>query len=207
MSDFSKLIILGAGGHAGVVLATSRAMGFDIEAVYDDNESIWGSNFFGVPVKGPISLLENMPKCKAVIGIGNSTYRKQHAENLDMDWQTIIHPFSYIDPTAQIGAGTVVTAGCVIHPDTTIGLHSIINTGATIDHQCHLGDYTQVAPGGNICGNVTIRSETFVGAGAVIIENLIIGCGSIIGASSVVIRNIGDHVTAVGNPARVIEQR
>ena len=46
-----------------------------------------------------------------------------------------------------------------------------------------------------------------MGTGATIIEKIRIGAWSIVGAGSVVIRDVAANVTAVGCPARVVEER
>ena len=48
-----RIVVVGAGGHAKVVIATVRAAGGDVVAAYDDDQSRWGQKILGVPVKGP----------------------------------------------------------------------------------------------------------------------------------------------------------
>ncbi|WP_243031842.1 hypothetical protein [Thermus altitudinis] len=45
-----KLVVVGAGGHGKVVVATALETGADVVAVLDDAPAKWGSDLLGVPV-------------------------------------------------------------------------------------------------------------------------------------------------------------
>ena len=139
--------VLGAGGHAKVVISTLRAAGYRVPAVYDDDTSKWYTTCLDVPIVGPVSQILSLPMPQAVIAIGNNYVRKCIAEQLvGVQWVTVVHPAACVDVSATLGAGTVVFAGAVIQPDVVIGAHTIINTGATVDHDCRIGEYVHIAP-------------------------------------------------------------
>ena len=205
MADKKGMIVIGSGGQARVVISTCRAAGIPLEAVFDDDPARCGKDLMGVPIFGPVDEILRRPEHPVIIGVGDARTRRLLAQRLHLNWGTVVHPNSFVDPSAYLGPGTVVFAGAVIQPESRIGAHAIINTGATVDHNCILDDYVQVAPGANLCGNVSVGAGTFVGANAVVLENLKVGRGSILGAGAVVIRDVPDQVVAVGCPAQTIK--
>lgn len=202
-----NVYVIGAGGHAKVVISTLQATGYVVAAVFDDDERKHNTALLGVNVKGSIGSFQDAPPLPAVLGIGNNQTRRRLAELLPgIEWLTVVHPCAVIHSSAQLGYGTVVFAGVVIQPDTIIGAHGIVNTGATIDHDCRAGDYIHVAPGAHLAGEVELGDGAFIGIGSAIIPRAKVGQWSVIGAGSTVIRDVDDNVIAVGTPARSIKQ-
>jgi sugar O-acyltransferase (sialic acid O-acetyltransferase NeuD family) len=201
------IAVIGAGGHAKVVIATLQALGIKVGAVFDDDPRRWQTTILDVAVRGPISALMETDYRAAIITIGNNGVRERVSEELkNLEWLTAIHPQSYVHPSVQIAEGTVVSAGAVIQPDVIIGSHVIVNTGATVDHDCVLGDYVHLAPGTHLAGGVQVGRGAFLGIGAVVIPYRRIGDWATIGAGGVVVKDIADNVTAVGVPATPIKR-
>jgi sugar O-acyltransferase (sialic acid O-acetyltransferase NeuD family) len=196
--------VLGCGGHAKVVVQTLRALGYGIAAVFDDDTFKCGKELLGIPVSGTTQCMADRPGVPAVIAIGDNAARRSIAARYDADWLTIVHPRAYVDPSAQLGPGTVVFAGAVVQAASRIGNHVIVNTSASVDHDCVIEDHVHIAPGVRLAGAVTIGSGTFVGLGAVVLPERRVGANSVVGAGAVVTRDLSDGVTAVGVPARVI---
>ena len=195
-------VIIGAGGHAKVVISTLQGAKVSVAAVFDDNQTLWGTKIMGVTVSGPVASIERKQFDFGVIAIGNNSKRKQIADSFDLNWATAVHPTAYVHPSVKIGAGSVIFAGAVIQPETVIGEHVIINTGASVDHDCIIDDYVHIAPGVHLAGNVQLGEGTFLGIGSSVIPGVKIGAWTIIGAGGVVIRDIPDETIAVGVPAR-----
>ena len=203
MADQEDIYVLGAGGHAKVVISTLRAARFGIRAILDDNLQINGGEVLGIPVAGPLSLLEEMKFCRAVIAIGNNRARREIAERFrHVEWVTAVHPQTTIDPTVTLGAGTVIFAGTVIQPCTRIGRHVIVNTGATIDHDCFIGDYAHVAPGCHLAGNVTLGEGVLIGIAGAALPKTTVGAWTVVGAGGIVTTDLPPHIIATGIPAK-----
>ena len=198
------LIVVGAGGHAKVVVATARAAGFRVVAVVDDARVRWGGAVLGVPVTGPSAPVLDDPAAQVVLAIGSNAARRQRAVGARCRFVSIVHPSAVVDPSVALGAGSVVFAGAVIQPDAVLGAHAIVNTGASIDHDCVLGAAVHVAPGTRLAGNVTLGDEVFLGIGAVVIPGVAIGAGTTVGAGAAVVHDLPARVLAVGVPARVL---
>jgi sugar O-acyltransferase (sialic acid O-acetyltransferase NeuD family) len=193
-----NIVVLGAGGHAKVVIATVRAAGGDVVAAYDDDEARWGQQILGVTISGPMSATE-VGNAPAIIAIGNNRARQSIAGRLNARWVTACHP------SASIGPGTVVFAGSVVQPDATIGAHAILNTASSVDHDCIVGNFVHVGPGVRLCGGVTVDEGVLLGVGAKVAPNVEIGPWSTAGAGAVCVVDVDRDTAVVGVPARPVE--
>lgn len=202
-----NLAVIGAGGHGKVIAdLASRLRRYDTIIFLDDNEKL--KHVSGYDVVGKTDTAMHYAKeYEFVIAIGNpSTRERLHsflAEN-GAEFATLIHPFSYVSASAQIGAGAVIMAGAVVQPDTKIGCGVIVNTSASVDHECIIGDFSHIAVGAHVAGEVTIGSKCWIGAGATVSNNVCIKNDITIGAGAVVIKNIDEPGIYVGVPAHIL---
>jgi len=202
------LIVIGAGGHAKVVVSTIFAAGMTVTAIYDDDKEKWGGEILGCKILGPLSMIDFSSGESAIMAIGNNYVRMRLASRFEkLDWVTIIHPEAYVHSSVHIGTGTVVFAGAVIQPDAFIGNHCIVNSGATIDHDCVIGDYVHISPGANLAGDVKIDEGAFLGIGSAAIVGITVGKWTTIGAGGVIIHDIPPNAVAVGVPAKAIKYK
>jgi len=198
------IAVIGAGGHAKVVIATLQAAGYESIVVFDDDPAKWQSRLLGFPVAGPVSEVRDQEVELGIIAIGSNSKRKEIASAVSLEWVRLVHPTASTHPSVALGSGTVVFAGAVIQPDTVVGAHTIINTGAILDHDCRLEDFVHIAPGVSLCGGVGIGEGTLVGVGASVVPGIRIGCWSTVGAGAAVVRDLPDRTLALGVPARPV---
>lgn len=201
MSAQASVVVIGAGGHAKVVVATLVALGREIAAIVDDDPARHGSSLLGLAVTGPVASfpLSGRP---AIVAIGDNAARHRVSGALDCRWQAVVHPSAIVHPSVRIGEGAFVAAGAVIQPDSEIGPHSIVNTGATVDHDCRVGGWAHLAPGVHLAGDVKVGAGALVGLGAGIAPGVSIGDWTVLGAGAMAVSDIADRVMAVGVPAR-----
>ncbi|TKC05283.1 acetyltransferase [Pedobacter frigoris] len=196
--------IIGAGGHAKVIVEIILESNFKIEGIWDENPDL--IEFMGYPVNGNFkSFMEKIIPNEAIIAIGNNGIRKKLGEQLSNNKGVAIHKSSVVSSSASINFGTVIMANATINAHATIGKYAIINTNASIDHDCHLGDYVHVSPQAGLGGNVTVGEGTHIGLGSSIIQGITIGKWATIGAGAVIINDIPDYAVVVGNPGRIIK--
>lgn len=201
MSLADGVIVVGAGGHAKVVIASLAAAGRPVRGVYDDDQEKVGTRVLGVEVVGTPEAAGRDPSLDAVIAIGDNRVRKELVSRLALRWATVIHPAAVVHPSARVGPGAVIFAGAVVQPDAVIGAHAIINTGAIVEHDCVIGDFVHVAPGVVLAGNVWVGEGALLGIGAAVIPGARVGEWSVVGAGGVVISDVPRWATVVGVPA------
>ncbi len=201
----TKLVIVGAGGHAKVVAdAVSRQNKYAIAGFID--ESTAGSEFGGHPVHAEAS---NLPLGAFVVAIGNNETRKRiFDEMIALGWEpaTVLHPAAVLAGDVQVGPGTVIFAGAIVNADASIGSNCIVNTGATIDHDCLISDHVHIAPGCNLAGQVMVGEGVFLGIGTSAIPQVRIGAWAVAGAGTVILADVDGGTTVVGVPARAIKK-
>lgn len=200
--------MLGAGGHAKVVIATVRATGGEVAAVLDDDPNIFGTRVLGLSVEGPISTAVTFG-LPCVAAIGDNGGRRSVVKSLQVIWATLVHPTAVLDESVGLGEGTVVFAGAVLQPDARVGRHAIVNTSASIDHDCVLADFCQVAPGAHLGGNVALGIGAFVGIGACVHQGSRLESGAVLGGGGFLTRGktIPPGETWIGVPARPMAPR
>lgn len=199
-----SLTIIGSGGHAKVVIATARAVGFTDLVLADDDLARIGHEVHGVRVS--LSAAEVLADARAsvAIAIGHNPTRAKLAQGAACAFVTLVHPAAHVDPSVELGEGSVVFAGAIVQPATIIGAHSILNTSCSVDHDSRLGLAVHLAPGVRLCGGVSVGDFTLIGVGAVVIPGIRIGASATVGAGAAVVKDVADNATVVGIPARSI---
>jgi acetyltransferase EpsM len=200
-----RIAIIGAGGHAAVVASTIIAAGNEVAGFFADVQSSWGTKILGIPVIGPISEITSKNCSHAIIAIGTNEARKRIAAEIDIDWFTVVHPFSWVHPEVPIGKGTIICAGAIIQPGARIGSHVILNTKASVDHHCQVGDYAHIAVA-HLAGGASIDEGVFMALGSIVLPKVHVGAWATVGAGAVVRKNVLPNTTVVGNPARPLDE-
>lgn len=195
--------IIGASGHAKVIIDILKLNKQDITGVWDDNQNLKCLSSF--QINGTILDFKKLIYPTAIITIGNNRIREMLVEQLNAEFGTAIHPSSAISDSVEILAGTVVMANVSVNADAYIGRHVILNTNASIDHDCKIGDFVHISPQVGLAGNVEVGQGTHVGIGANIIQGIKIGKWATVGAGAVIIKDVPDFAVVVGNPAKIIK--
>ncbi len=202
----TPLYLLGAGGHAKVVLSTALEAGWTVAGLFDDDPHKQGTTVLGIPVLGTLDQAQAL-QATGVIALGDNRLRQRLARRFaHWQWATLVHPRAYVHPSVHLGPGTVVFAGAVIQPDTRIGAHCIINTGATVDHDCLLEDFVHIAPGAHLAGGVRVGQGCLIGVGAAVLPGASLGPWSVLGAGAVLRHSLESFTIAVGVPARPLRK-
>lgn len=202
-----RLLIVGAGGHAKVVLDAALCCGMRIAGVIGAPSGV--TELLGVPVEHGANDLARFSADAFIVGIGNNTARAEEFARLcelGLKPVSVIHPSAVVAASAVIGAGTFVAAGAIVNPEATIGVNAILNTGCTVDHDCVVGDHALIGPTASLCGAARVDTGALVGAGASVVPAACVGAWSVIGAGGAVAGDIPPHSVAVGVPATVIKR-
>ncbi|MHC8396062.1 acetyltransferase [Pseudomonas sp. LB3P93] len=211
MNAQKPLVILGAGGHAKVLLSLVQSAGFDVLGVCDPVLADQaGGQWRGISILGGDSALDALDpgSIELVNGLGQlvgGTGRKKVFQRLSargFRFPVLVHPLAWVDATARLAEGVQVMAGAIIQADVVIGANSIINTRAGIDHDCRLGEDVHVAPGATLCGSVQVENGAFIGSGATVIQGLTVATAAVVGAGATLTRNLEARQVLFGPAGR-----
>ena len=212
-----KVIGLGAGGHAKVVIDILRLTGlYELFGLLDPKRKLWGTLVEGVTVLGDDELLSEL--CRqgvrhAFIGLGTTgdtrPRQRLYEKVLSMGFQIIeaIHPRAIITDSVEVSQGPTIMANSVINAATRLGANVIVNTGAIVEHDCIIEDHVHIASGAHLASTVYVGEGAHIGIGASILQAIKVGQHSVVGAGAVVVRDVPDNVTVVGVPARLLKRR
>lgn len=208
----TRLLIVGAGGHAKVVAETAQLAGFEVVGFLDRSAETHDQSVLGLPVLGDERLLgsSEYAECAVVVAVGDNAAREAAVARLTaqgVEFALVVHPAATVSESARLGAGTVVFAGAVVNSSAAIGAHCIINTLACIEHDTVLGDFAHVSPGANLGGGCRAGRLAHIGIGASVLPHVSIGSRATIGGGAAVISDIPDDAVAVGVPATVVKER
>lgn len=203
------VVVIGAGGHAKVVIELITAGG-DYEIVGLTDADPTPRRVGGIQVIGGDELLPRLRGdgvVHAFVALGHNALRQRVARKvMDLGFELVnaISPTAVISPSARLGRGVAVMAGAVINADAVIGDCAIVNSGAIVDHDALLGDAVHVGPGCALAGGVTLGQRTFLGVGVSVVPGVVIGADAIVGAGACVTDDLTAGILAVGVPARAI---
>lgn len=194
------MILYGGGDHALGLWEILNLLGLPFEGFFDDGEGP-----FALPQEFHLGAYDpqKYPTTPLLIAITDNTIRRNLSLRvLHPVAPPLIHPRSYVSPSAHVEAGTVVLAGAVVHSRAYVGPHTILNTGSIVEHFARVGSFCHLSPGAIAACRSSVGDHTFIGAGAVIVPHTQVGEGCIIGAGSLVLRDLPPFTRAWGHPAK-----
>jgi UDP-perosamine 4-acetyltransferase len=202
------IVLLGAGGHARVLLELMRKTGHRVVAVLDDDPAKQGQSIHGIDIIEPKQMAKFPPSkaglANAVGSVRQPEVRKKMYERFEgqgYSFITAIHPSAIIADDAQLEEGAQVMAGGVVQTGARVGRDTLVNSSAIIEHDTVIGEHCHIAPGVTVCGEVRIGNVTHIGAGATVLQGRRIGDGCLVGAGAVILHDVPDGCAAWGIPA------
>ncbi len=202
------VVVIGAGGHAKVVIELLRAGGREVAGVLDADPS--PRTVVGAPVIGDDSALARLRTEgieEAFVALGGNALRARvgaAARAAGFRLANAVHPGAVVSPSARLGQGVAIMAGVCLNAETRVRDLAIVNTNASVDHDGDLGEACHVAPGCALAGAVTVGARAFLGVGCRAIPGVRIGEDATVGAGAVIVRDLPAGVIAMGVPARVV---
>ena len=203
------IVIVGAGGHAKVIIELIQAQGcYRVVGLIDADPT--PRTVLGVQVIGAdrdLVRLRGSGINKAFVALGDNRRRVaigRELENMGFEMINAISRAAVISPSAQLGQGVAIMAGAVLNAASTIGDFAIVNTGALIDHDATIAEGAHIGPGCALAGNVRIGRLACLGVGTSATPGTTVGAGALVGAGACIVRDIPDAAVARGVPAKVV---
>lgn len=210
MSAGRPIVVLGAGGHAKVVIAALQAAGVEIVGAADRDPAVHDKTILGVKVLGGDETVMKRGKEEIALanGVGSTQPSPERREIFERfkqagyAFRAVVHPNAVVGPQVEIGEGAQIMAGAVVQPGCRIGDDAIVNTRASVDHDCVIGAHAHVAPGAVLGGGVRVGDGAHIGAGSTVIQNVSIGAGAMVAAGAVVVADVTADARVAGVPAQ-----
>jgi UDP-perosamine 4-acetyltransferase len=200
------VLIIGAGGHAKVLIEAVRAAGGEVAGLVAPAPP--GTRVLGAAILGDDDVLERLRAGglrDAALGIGDNRVRLALAarlEALGFVLPAIVHPAAYLAPSAVLGPGAVVLQRAAVGTDVAVGRAVIVNSGAIVEHDGRLDAAAHVAPGCALAGRVRVGARALIGVGSAVRPGIMIGADAVVGAGSAVVADVADGAVVAGCPAR-----
>jgi sugar O-acyltransferase (sialic acid O-acetyltransferase NeuD family) len=212
--EYNHLLVLGAGDHAKVVIATIEAEArFQVIGLLDDDVSKHETTWYGYRVLGghdQLARLRDQGISKAIIAVGDNIHRAKLAQSAlkaGFELADAIHPTAVMMRGSVIGEGAVVLPHAYVGADARIGSGALLSVSAMVAHDCVVGDWCQLCPGARLGGHVRLGDYSLIGMGATVLPRVTVGRQAVVGANAAVIDDVPQHAVAVGVPARLIHAR
>ena len=156
-----RLVILGAGGYGRTVADVAHQLGYST-IVLDDVDPVHPLSTFSSYIDENTSFIP---------AFGNNAFRMEWINRIEEcggQLATLIHPTTYVSPTATISHGTVILPHAIINTDVVVGKGCIINLGAIVDHGCVLEEGVHICLGAIVKGKNRIEKCSKIEAGEVV---------------------------------------
>jgi len=208
------VILVGAGGHARVLLDALVLSGTTVLGLVDSDPGLARRKVLGFEVLGGDDALRHHAPgtvllVNAVGSAGSMDRRRSVYETLRRaghSFASVFHPGAIVSAHAVAAGAVQIMAGAVVQACASIGENTIVNTGATVDHDCRVGAHVHLAPGVTLSGNVQVGDETHIGAGATVIQGVRIGTRCTVAAGAAVVRDVADGTMVMGVPASEVRK-
>jgi UDP-perosamine 4-acetyltransferase len=209
----TAILVAGAGGHAGMVIDTIRALGrYEIVGLVERKDApqreVHGLAVIGTDDGLPAIFARGIVAAANGVGsVKDNEPRRRIFERLKeagFAMPVLVHPRAWVAESAVLGDGVQVMPGALVLRCAVLGDNVLVNSGAIIEHDSRIGAHTHICTGVRMGGQVTIGEAAFIGVGTSVRQGIRIGAGALIGAGSVVIEDVPEHAFVAGVPARRI---
>ena len=195
------LVMIGAGGHARVLLDILARQAQLPAAIFCAETACLPAPFSAIPQYHDDSQISIFPAeqvllINAVGRLPGEHRRMQIFEKFKLQgyqFASVISEKALVSSQCQLGEGVQILDGCIVNSGVVVAQNCILNTASVVEHDCRLDAHVMVAPGAVLCGNVHCKEQAFIGAGATVIQNLAIGKAALVAAGATVVCDLLDN--------------
>lgn len=214
VETLTPLVIFGAGGLGREVLLLVQQINqsrptWDVRGFYDDQAPATPT-VAGLPYLGTAADLNASPEPLAVaLAVGSPAGRAAVVGRLTsarLSFPILVHPRVALARQHRIalGEGCIIQQGCILTCDIQLGRFVFLNLGCTVGHDAVLEDFCSLMPHANVSGAARLATGVYLGTSSTIIQGVSIGANTVVGAGAVVVRDLAANITAVGVPAKQV---
>jgi sugar O-acyltransferase (sialic acid O-acetyltransferase NeuD family) len=206
------LLIIGAGGHASVLVDILRQQKREILGVVSPQIESKSKVFDGIQhFKSDDDVLKfDNQSVNLVNGIGSLPGNHLRAvlfnkfKTLGFEFETVVANNAIVSDYVELAEGVQIFTGAIVQTNVSIGTNTIINTGSIIEHDCAIGRHNHIAPGVTLSGQVTTSEYVHIGTGASVIQSVSIGNNVVIGSGTTITKNIAKNMVCLS--ARITQK-
>ncbi|WP_296299305.1 acetyltransferase [Rheinheimera sp.] len=195
LSTTKKLVMIGAGGHARVLLDILSRQNQLPTAIFCAEKAQLAAPFASIKqYHQDEQMREFSPNDVLLVNaVGRLPGEHRRMQIFDkfkaMGYQfaSVISEKALVSAYCSLGEGVQILDGSIVNTGVQIAENCIVNTAAVIEHDCKLDAHVMVAPGAVLCGNVHCAEQVFIGAGATVIQNIAIGKAALVAAGATLV--------------------
>jgi sugar O-acyltransferase (sialic acid O-acetyltransferase NeuD family) len=197
------VLLLGAGGHAAVVMDILRQLNCTVIGVVAKDKPRALGVFEGITWYSSDDDVLSFDNDEVLLvnAIGSLPGQEvrfkvqQKFKQLGYCFMTVVSPKAIVSDYALLSEGVQVMPGCIVNVNASIGEGSIINSGAIIEHDCVIGKHNHIAPGAVLSGAVVTGDYVHIATGARVIQGMHIGERTLVGAGATVNKDLESNKT------------
>ncbi|MDB2630018.1 acetyltransferase [Luminiphilus sp.] len=197
------VLVLGAGGHAAVVIEILRQLNCTLLGVVARDKPSAQGIFAGLTWYSSDDdvLAFDKDQISLVNGIGSLPGKElrfklhRHYKKRGYHFKTLVSPQALVSSSAKLSEGVQVMPGCIVNVNAQIGEGTILNTGTIVEHDCVIGKHNHIAPGVVLSGSVATGDYVHIATGANVIQGIFIGERAVVGAGASVTKKLDSNTT------------
>ncbi|MGH3457731.1 acetyltransferase [Aeromicrobium sp.] len=201
----TALIIVGAGGFGRQMLSYALELGLDVAGFVDDDLHALDGTETELPILGTTETMASRSDHEFVVAVGDPASRQRLAQagtKAGGRLRTLIHASAFVDRTATIGPGCIISPFAMVGAGAQVGENSVINVHAAAAHDTIVGTDCVLSPYVALNGGVSLGDGVFVGTHAAVLPGVRVGACSKISAGSIVYSDVEPGSLVAGNPAQ-----
>lgn len=201
LSTTKPLIMIGAGGHARVLLDILARQNQLPAAIFCAEQALLPTAFSAIRQYHNDAQISEFPPQQVLLinAVGRlpgehrrmKIFEKFKAQGYQ--FASVISERALVSAHCAVGEGVQILDGCIVNAGVQIAQNCIVNTAAVIEHDCKLDAHVMVAPRAVLCGNVHCKEQAFIGAGATVIQNIAIGKAALVAAGATLVCDLLDQ--------------
>jgi sugar O-acyltransferase (sialic acid O-acetyltransferase NeuD family) len=199
-----RVLLLGGAGGAGAIAidAIRRGSGRQRpQAILDNNPKAKGMTSMGVPILGPLDLIDELWEKKefdaaVILFTDDVKEREAHFQRLTargIRFTNVIDPSVSLRSYVRIGTGNVIMANCFFALGVTLGDNNFFASHTVVEHHSTVGSHCAIGPRCTTSGRVQIGDRVRFGMHVAVEPYLKIGNDSVVASGITLTSHVAER--------------